>query len=417
MGKLSVTTRGFRTIAARCTWAALLFVICFSGAKGAGEAINADRGNILSSDEQTLLEEYFETARNGNYSAAWACVERMFEPAEHSRTLRLLEHCRSDWDDCPEVDFIAWVLGKSKSDLSFMDWFCPAGTSEDECQYWQDWRNDIKAHLGDAPSPPAPMAHELGFLVPWAEAGDMRPAAIVQIAGKALWAVFDTADYRVGISEQSPFFTANAYERLWKKPSRRYHQVYGSYGKIEMLVLRDLYLGSVAEHRVPGSLTNRPVNIATLGMPIFLRHDQACFSWSEQMLRLGHLGPCAEGETPFKGAIELRRGIQPYIQFWGWEAEGGLLRILVDTGAPRTLCMNRFVQQMGGRRFRFGEHSDMEAECVKDEALLPNPDRTKVDYHALLGMDTLIKFEAFGWELNPFRMYFVPKNAQKQGSK
>ena len=174
MGKLSVTTRGFRTIAARCTWAALLFVICFSGAKGAGEAINADRGNILSSDEQTLLEEYFETARNGNYSAAWACVERMFEPAEHSRTLRLLEHCRSDWDDCPEVDFIAWVLGKSKSDLSFMDWFCPAGTSEDECQYWQDWRNDIKAHLGDAPSPPAPMAHELGFLVPWAEAGDMR---------------------------------------------------------------------------------------------------------------------------------------------------------------------------------------------------------------------------------------------------
>ena len=99
--------RPVRTIAARCAWAAILFVICFSGTLGAGDAIDADGGNILSSDEQELLEEYYQAARNGNYPAAWSCVERMFDPAEHSRTLRLLDHCRSD-RDCPRADFIAW---------------------------------------------------------------------------------------------------------------------------------------------------------------------------------------------------------------------------------------------------------------------------------------------------------------------
>ena len=398
------------TMAARYARAAFLFAISFSSTLGAGEVIDAGRGDILSSDEQALLEEYYQAARNGNYPAAWACVERMFAPAEHSRTFRLLDHCRSDWDDCPRADFIAWVLGKAKSDLSFMDWFCPEGAPEEGCRYWQDWRNDIRAHLGDAPSPSAPMVHELGFLVPWAGTGDMRPMAIVQIGGRALWAMFDTGAYAVGISKQSPLLKTNAYERLWKQPVRQYDETVGRYWKKEKLVLRDLYLGSVAAHRVPSLLSTRPNNNALLGMPVFLRHDQACFSWSEQMLRLGHLGPCAEGETPFKGATELRLGVLPYIQFWGWETGGELLRILVDTGASRTSCMDRFVQQMGGRRFRFGEHPDMEAECVKDEDLLPNPDRTKVDFHALLGMDTLIKFEAFGWELNPFRMYFVPKH-------
>ena len=411
--------RPVRTIAARCAWAAILFVICFSGTLGAGDAIDADGGNILSSDEQELLEEYYQAARNGNYPAAWSCVERMFDPAEHSRTLRLLDHCRSD-RDCPRADFIAWVLGKSKSDLLFMDWFCPEGAPEEECRYWQDWRSDIRVHLGETRSAPAPVVHKLGFQLPWAKEGDMRPMAIVQIGGKALWAAFDTAASRVGIPEPSARFAKTAYEWLEKPRRSGWHEVDGRYGKVGKLVLRNFHLGSVAESRVPAQSSSRnqiPFDRALLGMAIFLRYNQACFSWSEQMLHLGHLGPCAEGETPFKGATELRRGIKPYMQFWGWKMGGELMRILVDTGAPRTLCMDRFVRQMGERRFRFGEHPDMEAECVEDESLVPSPNRAEVYYHALIGMDTLIKFEAFGWELNPFRMYFVPKNAQKQGSK
>ena len=406
-----------RAMAARYAWAAFLFIISFSGALGAGEAITAGRSDILSSDEQALLEEYFQAAHNGNYPAAWSCVERMFDPVDHSRTLRLLDRCYSSWADCPDARFIAWVLGKSKPDLSFMDWFCPEGTPEDECRHWRGWRNGIRAHLDDTPSPLALMTHKLGFLFPWAYEGDMRPGALVQSGGKALWAVIDTGAYGIVIGERSPLFATDAYERL-EKPFQQYHEVDGRSWKVQSLVLRDLYLGSVAGHRVPGSLTSRKMGSPiSIGMNVFLRHDQACFSWSEQMLRLGHLGPCAEGETPFKGATDLWGGLVPNIQFWGWETGGELLRILVDTGAQQTLCMDRFVRQMGGRRFRFGEHPDMEAECVEDEVLLPNSGRTKADYHALLGMDTLIKFEAFGWELNPFRMYFVPKNAQKQGSK
>ena len=403
--------RPVRTIAARCAWAAILFVICFSGTFGAGDAISA--GDNLSNDEQALMDEYYQAARNGNYPAAWSCVERMFAPAEHSRTHRLLDHCRNDRDNCPEVDFIAWVLGKAKSDLSFMDWFCPEEAPEEECRYWKDWRSDIRAHLGDAPSPPTPMAHELGFLFPWADVGDLRLEAMVWSGGKALRAGFDTAAHRVEISEQSALFATTAYARL-AETQEEYDEAIESYRVKGELVLRDLYLGSVAERRVPAVSEDYSDDDIWLGMPIFLRHGQACFSWPEQMLRLGHLGPCSQGETPFKGAAELRAGTLPFIQIPG--AEGELLRILVGTGYPRTLCTDRFVRQMGGKRFRFGEHPALEAECVEDYSPQPVAEGSEIYLHAVLGMDALIKFQAFGWELNPFRMYFVPKHAQKQGA-
>ena len=31
-------------------------------------------------------------------------------------------------------------------------------------------------------------------------------------------------------------------------------------------------------------------------------------------------------------------------------------------------------------------------------------------------MDALTKFDAFGWELNPFRMYFVPPRDESSGA-
>ena len=55
---------------------------------------------------------------------------------------------------------------------------------------------------------------------------------------------------------------------------------------------------------------------------------------------------------------------------------------------------------------------DFEASCSANSEynLQPNkPGARSWEVPALIGMDTLIEFDAFGWELNPFRMYFVPK--------
>lgn len=59
-----------------------------------------------------------------------------------------------------------------------------------------------------------------------------------------------------------------------------------------------------------------------------------------------------------------------------------------------------------GRLFQFGDHEDMWFSCEHDDAYflegLPW-------YDALTGMDTLSRFDAFGWRPHPFTMYFVPK--------
>ena len=79
--------------------------------------------------------------------------------------------------------------------------------------------------------------------------------------------------------------------------------------------------------------------------------------------------------------------------------------MLVDTGSDRTACSSAMVSG-AGRHFRFGDHEDMWLSCEHDDADflegLPW-------YDALTGMDTLSRFDAFGWRLHPFTMYFVPK--------
>ena len=93
--------------------------------------------------------------------------------------------------------------------------------------------------------------------------------------------------------------------------------------------------------------------------------------------------------------------------------DGVSFDVLLDTGANQTHCQDHFVQRMGDRRFRFGSHPDFEAFCVTDSKhkLRPLAPEEKIyGLPALIGMDTLMKFDGFGWELNPFRVYLVPKS-------
>ena len=165
------------------------------------------------------------------------------------------------------------------------------------------------------------------------------------------------------------------------------------------------------EARIPALIVDYlPESTAVVGMNALLRYSKVCFSWPNKRLHLGALGPCSEGEEPYQGAA-LRLGSIPTVQI---RPDRGLpYQVAVDTGSRQTLCQDRFIERMGGRRFRFGHgHPDLEAACVENAKhnLVPiEPGARTWEVPAVIGMDTLMKFDAFGWELNPFRMYFVPK--------
>ena len=72
-----------------------------------------------------------------------------------------------------------------------------------------------------------------------------------------------------------------------------------------------------------------------------------------------------------------------------------------------------FFDRNGGERiFSFGTHADFRVKCRKPRSR--RPEATPLaplpgQHQAQIGMETLLKFEAFGRELNPIRVYLVLK--------
>ena len=139
---------------------------------------------------------------------------------------------------------------------------------------------------------------------------------------------------------------------------------------------------------------NKPshtIDIDILGMGLLLRHRSVCFSWRESLLYLGEMGPCADGVQPFSAQLTGEFGLLLEVR-----SDGESKWATVDTGAERTPCPLEF-KQAPMQSYRFGPHADMTMTCEWDGVM-----------EALIGIDTLYRFTAFGWELDPLRVYFVP---------
>ena len=165
-------------------------------------------------------------------------------------------------------------------------------------------------------------------------------------------------------------------------------------------------LGALQLRNVAGQFRGEHPGVV-FGMNILLRYRAACFSWPDVpsdsgTLHLGTLGPCRHGETAARSFLSQFTG-QPNVE--SMRDHGPPLGILVDTGAIDTDCKEEFMARNGGLPVRFGAHPALSARCRLDS---PYPILPRHPWPIAIGMDTLLKFEAFGWELAPFRMYFVP---------
>ena len=86
------------------------------------------------------------------------------------------------------------------------------------------------------------------------------------------------------------------------------------------------------------------------------------------------------------------------------------IRVFIDTGAIfPTDCAKGVARadDVDVGELRFGDHPDMVLSCGHE----PPPESAGWLKHAdvLAGMELLARFDAFGWRLNPFEMYFLPK--------
>lgn len=361
-------------------------------------------------EARRLTVEVTQALRDGDFETVWNSENRLTELMLVSVEVQDIRrtHCRDS--SCPDLGKIAWVLGKSKSDLNFLAFFCLGDQQQlnfDEtlCDPWLTWVRNSQAHLGDSASPPANVTQEIQFEFIWANSGYFRPWIVVGVGDKQLWAMIDTASTDIAFHPDSTHLSATDYERVGEPFLAP--RINGLAHVGTKANLFDVTLGAVTEVRVPATIWDyyEDMEYLSLGMNILLRYPAVCFSWRDLTLHLGQIGPCVAGEMPFEA--ELHSAGMPVIQVPA--LDGTWLPAVIDTGAVGVHCQDQFMEDIGGQLFRFGESAELEAECGPYnfiEAAAENPDPM---FQAVIGTDALLQFDAFGWELNPLRMYFVPK--------
>ena len=146
-------------------------------------------------------------------------------------------------------------------------------------------------------------------------------------------------------------------------------------------------------------------NNGFLAMAFLLRYPAVYFAWDDQRLYLGTLGPCAGGAEPYDA--HLRGSL--LIGFAAEADDGTRFTANVDTGGWHTNCSAAFGKANAGQTsFSFGDHPALGAECLFDEAVLFKPAEFGFS-QVNIRMNDLLRFSAFGWQLNPLRVYFVPR--------
>ena len=383
-----------------CRWFFVLAAIAHLRVLAADGVAEEDR---LWEAIEPQLAAVLGSAREGDFDEAWSSYRRAFELAGSSELLamRRAAYCRRE--RCPKIWDLARILGKPRSDLEFLHGICP-DMSDHRCRRWVASLREGAAYLGDKAAG-RPIAQEVELRLFFAENGDPRPWTVVEVGDEAVWAMIDTGGYTVDLGED------------WAREAGvDFRPVGDSFHALDTDsvhrrrrngALPNFRWGALQLRNVTAQILKPPTVDVSFGMNILLRYGAVCFSWPKTTsgngtLHLGTLGPCRHGETAARSFLSPFTG-QPNVEVM--RDHGSPLEVLVDTGAIDTDCKKEFMARNGDRPIRFGAHPALSARCRLDS---PYPILPHLPWPVAIGMDTLLKFEAFGWELDPFRMYFVP---------
>ena len=378
--------------------AACAVALCAAGAGG----LDVDERHLWE-QVAPLLATGAGRARAGDLHGAWTSMRGAFVLGGASELvgLRRAAYCRRE--GCPRMHDLARLLGKPRTALDFLAGACPDMT-EHRCRQWAASLQDGRAYLGDEAAGAA-QAQELELRLFFAEEGDPRPWTVVEVGDEAVWAMVDTGGYRVYLAESGVGRPRADFERVGDS-----YVVVDSDGEVRRRadgVLRGFRVGTLGLERAAAQMVPDQVGVA-FGMNVLLRYPAVCFAWPEPRsgagtLHLGTLGPCRGAQVADRSFLSARTG-QPHLEVA--MADGTRLPALVDTGAIDTQCKDDVLAGRGDGRARFGAHPALSTRSCRGN---PYPIPPSYAFPVMVGMDSLLQFKAFGWELDPFRMYFLPR--------
>ena len=391
-----------------------------------------------------LLREAARHQEQGDLEASWrAWMAFMAHPGRNQPDLKSFAACFF-LHGCAEIGTLGALLGKSREEAAALDSFCPQ---------WRDFRADIQANykpeeatellghldfirdravdgscpdwrahqlalLHDQPAPrPAPPPQIVPIEFRRYSTGGVWPVVRASFDGREVWMLPDTGT-TVSTTSAEPEDSPLA-ERLTATPRLAIVTTRTGNGPISEDAHRaaSLQLGRTELRQVTVHVSRRRINPEIgpiLGMNVLLRYAAVCFHWPKMELHLGGLGPCGAGVE--LANARLTGGLQTMLQLP--MPDGSTLDALLDTGSVDTSCSTIFAERNGGGlEFRFGEHPSFTAECQPPTPLTPGATPLAPlpgQAQARIGMDTLLRFEAFGWRLKPFKAYLTLRKPASQ---
>ncbi|MDE0038169.1 MAG: pepsin/retropepsin-like aspartic protease family protein [Gammaproteobacteria bacterium] len=359
-----------------------------------------------SAEVEELLSEAVRASSDGDFETAWTSHRRAWQLAFASPEAGEAMESYCERHDCPKIRNTAWLLGKPSTELAFLTDaadYCRHGEGE-SCDAWFARMRRLRAHLGPNRRAQQQRSHEVPLRFLHIEANHLAAWTIASISGKPVWALLDTGAPHTFVGRDWGNLQGLDYDIVGDAYTQRMWD--GAELRSRLAVFRDVEVGSATEERVLAVVADGTSwNFLGLGMDMLLRYRSACFAWSDGTLHLGRTGPCAHGVSPYGARLDPRSN-KPVVLVPASDAT--TTSVLVDTGSRDNHCKRSLAERLQGRTLAFGDHPALQAACDPPDGKWPP--KHEDDPHAMtIGMETLSEFEAFGWQLDPFRMYFVPR--------
>ena len=362
---------------------------------------------------------------SGNFESAWRAYEAFFaHPRRNFVHIETFARCFY-FKHCPGIGVLGALLDKTPEDAAAFWSFCPdwpAMYPDEVPDKLEEFRRVAESLVAAALGAPCSEwgSHHVRLLEEQPQLNSFLPQIIalvptdraapsidIEVNGRALTAMVDTGSTSIVANARGFAHEHDGLEYLsWSS---------GTYGlrtlepkAVPLARLDEVRVGAETFKRLLATVLNfhigdKPVpadqkNI--IGMNFLLKYGSVCFDWVKQLVYLGAMGPCkgvASSTARFDGSLsfEVHVGGKRNPQAFA----------LIDTGSDVTYCSAWFIKE---RSNEFNFASKLKGRCLFDEDIRFQ-DLDTGGYQVVIGMDTLLQFAAFGWELNPFRVYFVPK--------
>ncbi|MDE0038956.1 MAG: retropepsin-like aspartic protease [Gammaproteobacteria bacterium] len=397
-----------------------------------------------------------QAQRRGDFGAAWDAYLRFFRHLDRNTVdMLIFGRCFAE-KQCPYFDSLGAYLGKTKREFDTLGSFCPdwqewwdtslegnikPGTTLENIAYikgvpqrmlrkglggdCEEWRRNTRLMLHEQP-----VSRDLPTIdVQMRLMDDGRsklPEVAVRIGPHGVWALVDTGAMQFFLNGEPSDEATWGISRLL--PSQTW--TVNGWVPAPTVRLARLRLGAAVVANPTGWIViGRPGrSTAGIGMNVFMHYGAVCFDWRNERLHLGRLGPCANGQEPDNAIISPH--FTPYVEaaakpgreaaktprlptsdstpYRNWTPPSSSAWVLVDTGATDNHCSKAFAESDAiweDGRFSFGD--GLTAVCTRVGTTVVND--PNFGFSAILGMETLLEFDAFGWELDPFKVYFVPR--------